>query len=368
MCIAIYSPIGTDVPTEEIFKNCFTNNPDGAGFAFNLDNGQVQIIKGLMTFDKFKDTFNKYKERYGFTDRGVLIHFRITTHGGTQPACCHPFPMSDYDKMLKKTECVSNYAVIHNGIIKMCSARAHALKNMSDTMVFVKDYLSKIASNKGWFKNPMNWELIEDLADSKIAILNGQGEIRCTTGFHEGTDGNFYSNCSYTNYYYSYKGLGKWSLLTDETYTGGETYGRYDYESGWSTSSKKESTYSIDYSDVDEEDVVLMRLQPNEEISYKTNYYEVYDADIPMYVGVTGSVYAAFDGVQSEQYPCESELTYMGLGCIVNAYNPVDDNNDPIPVPFREDAYVVWDMTYSGHSDTPPAGSVANDSEADYAV
>ena len=46
MCIAIYSLKGTDIPSEDILKTCFLNNPDGAGFAFNKG-GKVHIVKGL---------------------------------------------------------------------------------------------------------------------------------------------------------------------------------------------------------------------------------------------------------------------------------------------------------------------------------
>ena len=389
MCIAIYSPVGTPIPSEKYLSNCFKNNPDGAGFAFNLGNGQVQIVKGLMTFDKFKQVFNKYNEKYGFTDRGVLIHFRITTHGGTQPACCHPFPLSDSDKLLKKTECVANYAVIHNGIIQLTSTTAHALKNMSDTMVFVRDYMSKIASNKGWFRNPNNWELIETLADSKIACLNGQGEIQCTSGFHEGVDGNFYSNTSYSDYYCCYKGYGKWKYLTDDTYSGGETYGTYDYgTSGYGTydygtsgygysyqKSDEHTTQDRYYSDVDPEDGVLMRLKPTEKVYYRTNYTDDYDPDVPMFLGESGSIYAAFEGAHIDHFVDEEALTYMGLGCFVNAYNPIDENNEPIPVPFREDTYVLFN-DYDDEDE--PQASVADgvkkggddieDEDKDYAV
>ena len=320
MCIAIYSPIGNPVPTEAIFKNCFTNNPDGAGFAFNID-GHVQIVKGLMTFDKFLQTFNEYAGKYGFTDRGVLIHFRITTHGGTQPSCCHPFPLSDNPKMLKKTECTTNFAVVHNGIITLTSYEATASKGMSDTMIFVRDYMSKIATNKGWFKNPNNWELIESLAGSKIACLNGAGQIECTSGFHQGVDGNFYSNTSYSDYYYSYRGKDAWET----------SYASYDYG----------------YSDVDEEDGILMKLRPDEEVWFNDGYYEAYDGDIPTYIGKTGNVYQIFDCLEPNisAYVDEEDLVYMGKGCFVQVSNPCDENAKPIPVAFREDAYVTYYAT-----------------------
>ena len=85
MCIAIYGLKGTEVPTEDILRTCFVNNSDGAGFCFNADNGKVQIVKGFMTWESFISAFREYDEKYKFKDRGLLIHFRIATHGSTNP-------------------------------------------------------------------------------------------------------------------------------------------------------------------------------------------------------------------------------------------------------------------------------------------
>ena len=129
MCIAIYSLAGNPVPDEETLETCFFNNSDGAGFAFNTDNGKVQIVKGFMDFKSFIAAFRKYDKKYCFKDRGVLIHFRIATHGGTSKQTCHPFPISAKEKDLAKTEFTSDYAVIHNGIINLCTDEAEKKKN-----------------------------------------------------------------------------------------------------------------------------------------------------------------------------------------------------------------------------------------------
>ena len=119
MCIAIFSQIGNEIPTDDILKTCFRNNSDGAGFAFSTDNHKVQIVKGFMDFNSFITAFHEYDKKHCFKDRGVLIHLRITTHGGTNPSNCHPFPISSNSKHLKKLKFVSNYACIHNGIISL---------------------------------------------------------------------------------------------------------------------------------------------------------------------------------------------------------------------------------------------------------
>ena len=70
MCIAITSPIGTEIPTDDILKTCFRNNQDGAGFAFNTDIHQVKIVKGFMDFESFITAFHEYDKKYCFKDRG----------------------------------------------------------------------------------------------------------------------------------------------------------------------------------------------------------------------------------------------------------------------------------------------------------
>jgi len=73
MCIAIYSTIGNPVPDDKTLKNCFYNNNDGAGFAFNFNN-RVEIRKGFMTFEEFITAFREYDNIYDFKSRGVLYN------------------------------------------------------------------------------------------------------------------------------------------------------------------------------------------------------------------------------------------------------------------------------------------------------
>lgn len=185
-------------PTLATLKTCWDSNPDGAGFAFN-DGGRVIIKKGFMTWDAFKAAWTSCMKNYDFKNRGVLIHFRITTHGGTNPQNTHPFPVVSDTGMMQKPECVCEYAAIHNGIISATSVQAIKERTTSDTLVFIRDYLSLIAQNKSWFKRRANLELISLLIDaphSKMAIINGKGEIIHTDGFVE-DNGVLYSNASY---------------------------------------------------------------------------------------------------------------------------------------------------------------------------
>lgn len=195
MCIAIFSPVGSNCPSFEALHSSFENNPDGAGYAFN-DQGQVVIKKGFMDWQSFWDSFSKDDKIYNFKGRGLLIHARIKTHGQKCPELCHPFPIFSDDGHLRKTYLVTDYAIIHNGVISLTSSKAYQEPNSSDTLVFVRDYLSLIAQNKAWMKRRCNIELIEKMIGSKMAILNGRGEIIHTSGFTE-DGGIWYSNSSY---------------------------------------------------------------------------------------------------------------------------------------------------------------------------
>ena len=124
MCIAIAKNSGIKCPSLDTLRNCWDSNPNGAGFAFN-DAGRVVIKKGFMTWNDFQTAWLRYSKRYDFDNRGVLIHFRISTHGGTNPQNTHPFPVISDTGMMQKSECVCDYAAIHNGIISLTSSQAY---------------------------------------------------------------------------------------------------------------------------------------------------------------------------------------------------------------------------------------------------
>ena len=96
MCLAIAKPKGCTIPQEYLARAMFQNS-DGAGFAYHA-NGEVTVVRGFTDFDKF---YAAYREK---EHHAMLVHFRYTTHGATNQANCHPFPLADG-------------ALIHNGII-----------------------------------------------------------------------------------------------------------------------------------------------------------------------------------------------------------------------------------------------------------
>ncbi|MBO7461989.1 MAG: hypothetical protein J6T96_05290 [Bacteroidales bacterium] len=353
MCIAIYSPRGNDIPCEDYLKRSFEHNPDGAGFAFNLPNNTVQIEKGFMDYNKFIKAFRKANKKYGFKDRGVLIHFRITTHGGTNRECCHPFPLVADEEIMKKTSVRSDYAVVHNGIISLTSSEAYSRHHMSDTMVFIEKYLSKIATNKKWFNNKSNFDLIYDLIDSKMAILNGYGEIHSTQGFTKDEDGNWYSNTTYKSPRYSKFSNFSW-FDDDDEYWGG-----YGYSSGYKsylpsdnkTQSADKDTLALtsaeEVSESNEEDinfeddypvydVPLMEVQKGDELLIGDEIVDV--EPFRAFMSEDGEIFFCEPQYVNEEYGLVEEPVYYGDGWIFRDGLAVAD--------FTDDYYASSEKIY----------------------
>lgn len=314
MCIAIVSERGVELPNDDILRVCFRNNSDGAGFSFNNDNNKVEIVKGFMDFNSFINALHAYDKKYCLKDRGVLIHMRIGTSGKKSalgggfrdPSCTHPFPISTRDKHLKKLRFVSDYAVIHNGVINFCD---DSKSEISDTMIFIKEYVSCISSNRGWFYNKKNIDLIYKLAGSKLAFLNGRGDCQRTEGFHQ-KDGIWYSNYSYEETsLYSYYGYSYW----DDWYR--------DYF-------------------IDEVEIPLQRLSPSQSV-YMDGDIISYDTRRSIYVSEDGDVYELARKETYDKKIKMSDLSYIGCGYIVDGLFSLYAENEEDFVPFRQDAVAV---------------------------
>lgn len=318
MCIAITSPKNNPIPTDDILKTCFRNNDDGAGFAFNTDDNQVKIVKGFMDFNSFITALHEYDEKYNFQEKGILIHMRIGTSGKKvkggycDRSCTHPFPISSKEKHLKKLNFTSHHAVVHNGIINLCTNNK---SDLSDTMLFIKTYLVDISSNLNWFYNPKNMNLIYNLIDSKMAILNGKGDISYTEGFHKADDGNYYSNYSYMEH-----NLGLY---------------RYGYFDDWYT----------DYYETDiNYEIPLMELKHGESIcyedgtreDYRSNYHSVFKT----YVTEDGEVYVLYEDENYGKRIPVGKLEFLGNGEIVDAFSSVYSSGFR-DTSFRKDAVAI---------------------------
>lgn len=211
MCVIAAKPKGVKMPTEKEMCNMWNRNPDGAGIMYTIG-GKVHIEKGFMDYDSFADKIEELDEKYDLEKIAVVMHFRITTHGGTKPENCHPFPISDSIGMLRKLKLTTDLGVAHNGIIHVTPR-----KDISDTMEYIAGQLAPLRrAVKKFYKDKNLMQMIAHATDSKLAFLTDKSEIYTVGSFVE-HNGIMYSNRSYEK-------MTTWR----DTY-----YGKWDTNNGW---------------------------------------------------------------------------------------------------------------------------------------
>ncbi len=216
MCIIAGKKIGIPMPDSATLQRCFENNSDGAGIMW-AENGAVHIRKGFMNYDTFNDYIDKLGNRINLTDTALVMHFRITTHGATNPQTCHPFPISKKIKDLKRTSFTTDIGVAHNGII-----RIKCIPKLSDTQSYiVKRLYSIYKRDSAFFKDTATMNVIEKEIQSKMCFLTSEGELYTIGNFIE-EDGVLYSNSSYEDYdlfsWYKYLKLPKSKITVCPVY------------------------------------------------------------------------------------------------------------------------------------------------------
>lgn len=239
MCIIACKPIGIDMPDTETITNMWYSNPYGAGFMYNHD-GRVHIEKGYMSLDKYLEAIDRLSKKLDLTKTGVVMHFRITTHGGTKPENTHPFPVSDSLPLLKKLKCSTKLGVAHNGIIDI-SPRS---KDISDTMEYVMSQLAPLSrALPDFYRNKDAMLMVKNAIESKMAFLTPDGTIYTIGDFNVGK-GILYSNHSYESYWYS-KRYGKFSVWDRDA----DTWDTYGYNNWGAKSTALTTTTSDDKDD-----------------------------------------------------------------------------------------------------------------------
>ena len=116
-------------PSEDVLQTCWLYNPDGAGIAYP-EGGGVHVEKGLMSYDEFAFAYAAMPY-----DVPCLIHFRIGTSGGTDPATMaaltHPFGVcSDLERVLYPDG--APLVMAHNGILPYTQVGGKILYRTSD--------------------------------------------------------------------------------------------------------------------------------------------------------------------------------------------------------------------------------------------
>jgi len=193
MCIIAIKPAGVSMPAATTIENMWHNNSDGAGFMY-ATGGTVHIEKGFMTLKKFKEALKRLEKNIDVTSTPIVLHFRITTHGGTSPGNTHPFPVTEKLPLLQMTKCKAPLAVAHNGIINIKPSK----KDISDTMEYIINQLAPLYQlKKDFYKQAAGKKLIYNFIKSKLVFLDRAGRIETVGDFITGEDGILYSNTSY---------------------------------------------------------------------------------------------------------------------------------------------------------------------------
>jgi len=187
MCIAIHKPPGEFIP-ENILRQCWENNPDGAGYMYVRD-GQVIIRKGYFDCDKFiADYFSESAK----IKTDIILHFRIGTSGLLDEINCHPHAIRP------------DLAFCHNGVFSNITVPENS--PVSDTVIFGRDILSNLPEN--FLNNHAILKLLEDAIGrlNKIIFLDGKGAVQIINRQY-GIEylGCWFSNSTYEKPKFSYK-------------------------------------------------------------------------------------------------------------------------------------------------------------------
>lgn len=209
------------MPDLETIETMWRSNPDGAGLMYvgkqvktgggkKRTTNVVKIEKGFMKLSDFTARLQELETELDLTATPVVMHFRITTHGGTCPENCHPFPITGSVGVLKKRKATTRVGIAHNGIIHITPR-----KGISDTMEYILTQLAPLQEAlPRFYENKHALELIKNAIGSKMAFLTAEGRIYTVGDFLE-DGGIMYSNGSYLpweeRYCYGY-GCGGWDL------------------------------------------------------------------------------------------------------------------------------------------------------------
>ena len=198
MCVICASPKGVRQPNRSEIKAMFLRNPDGAGYMVARD-GKVTIHKGFMNLDEF---LNALKAEHFTAKDSVVYHFRISTQAGVNPEMTHPFPLSNRLPHMKALDVECPCGVAHNGIIRLTSDPSQ--HEYSDTALFITHYMARMVHGLDDLKDTQLLNRIEQLAGSKLAIMDGSGYI-ATIGHFINERGLLFSNDSYQELRWRYR-------------------------------------------------------------------------------------------------------------------------------------------------------------------
>lgn len=323
MCVIAYASKGIEISEKE-FRNCFINNPDGAGFMiYDPQKKKVHIRKGFMDFESFWSAVKDLP-----TDKDRVFHFRIATSGKVSPECCHPFILTDNLDDMRQTDVYSDIGFSHNGVMADFTPTSALNAPYSDTMHFGAEILYPLRSKL--YEESTQYLLKKAMGNNKYAILGKKGTIILGAWNTSKETGVQYSNTSYEERkkYYDYGFCGNYGY---GSYNNSYTYS-VDADADVDKLSAKIKTYggivSSWYYDTDKIYFTVTKYL------YPTNFTE-YNL---RYVGFG----AGYSVPKKEK---KVETTYTMIRCSAGNV-PMNQEKIEMMMQFVEDCGgSVWDMT-----------------------
>lgn len=159
MCVIVLQPEGAHLEKDRA-ERLWAVNPDGGGFAFVDDDGELAGYKS-MEFKEFWKAFEMARSAY--PKRDFLIHMRIATHGTVSLDNVHPFRVGE------------DAVMAHNGIIHGAPDDPEKLK--SDTRMFIQEILPQLPEQ--WLDKPLYVDMLQEwLGWSKLVFLTVDPELQ----------------------------------------------------------------------------------------------------------------------------------------------------------------------------------------------
>lgn len=170
MCVIIIVPKGVELPSNEELRMAYNRNHDGCGFVTKSDHYKT------LHFGAFLRRLSKRK-----IDEGVIIHFRLATHGSIKVKNCHPFYKN-------------RFWFAHNGVLPIPT-----VNDMTDSQICFNTSIYPCIKKFGWDSPELDVEMAYwSRCGSKFAIMH-DGEIKMFGKFIE-RRGCYYSNLYHLQY------------------------------------------------------------------------------------------------------------------------------------------------------------------------
>jgi hypothetical protein len=222
MCIIAYQPINEEITRQQL-KNCWSNNPDGAGLMW-VEDGEVKILKEGNSFRKY---YKKFRSVYGRMkgETPFVHHFRIGTSGSRNVHNVHPFYITE-----------NKLAFCHNGILPIAVPKN---SKDNDTRIFNEFVLQMIRPDALF--TPLIQDMIEEwIGTDKLVFLDNEKEVYI---FNE-NEGEWHKGCWFSNDGHFYESTWVYGGYSGSGY---EIEGEYCYFCGAELSTRIEVSTGMCY-------------------------------------------------------------------------------------------------------------------------